>query len=227
MRRMYSEQELTKVIGDVVDSKIEDGSFDDAIAEYVDAYLVEHPVDITALEGKTISPAIVYATTSVNAPSGAFNSLSGEAITGDSIIENMSGYAMEVQEIENLTQAPVYGGIVKNGNKLTMVYNATFTRTGDVANSLLLLATIPQAVWAKLIPSISGTNTLAIVPSAIIRNSTGYIEDASFRASYSRRANNQIGINALDVDFAKLPLNVACSVRFEITFLLSNSLITE
>ena len=68
MRRMYSEQELTKVIGDVVDSKIEDGSFDESIADYIDEYLVEHPVDITALEGKTIAPAIVNATTSMSAP---------------------------------------------------------------------------------------------------------------------------------------------------------------
>lgn len=68
MRRMYSEQELTKIIGEVFDAKIEAGAFDDSISDAVDAYLAEHPVDITALEGKTIAPAVVNATTSISAP---------------------------------------------------------------------------------------------------------------------------------------------------------------
>lgn len=79
MRRMYSEQELTKIIGEVFDAKIEAGAFDDSISDAVDAYLVEHPVDITALEGKTIAPAVVNATTSISAPAGTFTSLNGES----------------------------------------------------------------------------------------------------------------------------------------------------
>ena len=79
MRRMYSEQELTKIIGEVFDSKLEAGAFDDSISDAVDAYLVEHPVDITALEGKTIAPAVVNATTSISAPAGTFTSLNGES----------------------------------------------------------------------------------------------------------------------------------------------------
>ena len=57
MRRMYSEQELSKIIKEVVDAEVASGEFDETIADYVDAYLVEHPVDITALEGQTINPA--------------------------------------------------------------------------------------------------------------------------------------------------------------------------
>ena len=72
MRRMYSEQELTKIVKEVseayIDELIEGGEFDQAIADYVDAYLVEHPVDITALEGQTIAPAVVNASTSMSAP---------------------------------------------------------------------------------------------------------------------------------------------------------------
>ena len=80
---MYSEQELTKIIKEVseayIDELIEDGIFDEDIADYVDAYLVEHPVDITALEGQTIAPAQVNATTGVSAPSGTFTSINGES----------------------------------------------------------------------------------------------------------------------------------------------------
>ena len=57
MRRMYSEQELTNVIKVVFEQELADGALDESIADAVDAYLVEHPVDITALEGQTINPA--------------------------------------------------------------------------------------------------------------------------------------------------------------------------
>lgn len=68
MRRMYSEQELTRIIGEVFDQKLESGALDSSISDAVDAYLVEHPVDITALEGQTIAPATVNATTKLSAP---------------------------------------------------------------------------------------------------------------------------------------------------------------
>ena len=57
MRRMYSEKELTTIINQVVGEYIEAGALDESIADAVDAYLLEHPVDITALEGQTINPA--------------------------------------------------------------------------------------------------------------------------------------------------------------------------
>ena len=73
MRRMYSEQELTRVIKAVFDEEIESGALDQSIADYVDAYLVEHPVDITALEGQDIAPKDINATGDISA-----NSFSGE-----------------------------------------------------------------------------------------------------------------------------------------------------
>ena len=79
MRRMYSEQELTKIVKNVLEDAIADGDLDQAISDAVDAYLVEHPVDITALEGKTIAPAVVNASTSMSAPSGSFTALNGES----------------------------------------------------------------------------------------------------------------------------------------------------
>ena len=68
MRRMYSVKELSEIIYAVVGGYIEDGAFDEIVADAVDAYLVEHPVDITALDGQTIAPAVVNATTSISAP---------------------------------------------------------------------------------------------------------------------------------------------------------------
>ena len=53
MRRMYSEQELTKVIQEVFEAELESGALDSKVSDAVDAYLVEHPVDITALDPRT------------------------------------------------------------------------------------------------------------------------------------------------------------------------------
>ena len=79
MRRMYTEQQLTAIIREVFDAELASGALDEKVSDAVDAYLVENPVDITALEGKTITPAVVNATTSMSAPSGSFETLNGEA----------------------------------------------------------------------------------------------------------------------------------------------------
>lgn len=57
MKRIYTEQELTDVIKVVFEQELQSGAFDSLISDAVDAYLEEHPVDITALEGQTINPA--------------------------------------------------------------------------------------------------------------------------------------------------------------------------
>ena len=66
MRRMYSEKELTTIINQVVGEYIEAGALDESIADAVDAYLVEHPVDITALEGLDISVKSITATDGID-----------------------------------------------------------------------------------------------------------------------------------------------------------------
>ena len=140
MRRMYSEQELTKIIEkvskDYLDNAIEQGVFDEDIADYVNAYLVVHPVDITALEGLDIS----------------VGSLDADGlVTGAEIVEKMSGYSAEIITQYN-NWNPIYIGVCKNGNKLTLVVFGSFTisETGIYADVVNL--TIPSSIGAKLYP---------------------------------------------------------------------------
>ena len=79
MRRMYSEKELSEVISAVLEEEIEAGTLDDAIAGAVEDYLIENPVDITVLNGKTITPAVVNASTSISAPSATLTAINGES----------------------------------------------------------------------------------------------------------------------------------------------------
>ena len=69
MRRMYSEQELTNVIKKVFEEELESGALDELVSDAVDAYLVENPVDITALEGQDIAPKDINATGDITAQS--------------------------------------------------------------------------------------------------------------------------------------------------------------
>ena len=78
--------------------------------------------------------------------------ISGNAITGDSIIENMTGYSASDYQ-GDLTWTPIYIGVVKNGNKLTMVTFGSFTKDSAIRNTAnVLLITIPSGIGAKLYP---------------------------------------------------------------------------
>ena len=87
MRRMYSEKELTTIINQVVGEYIEADALDESIADAVDDYLTEHPVDITALEGQDISLATLTSTGDVDV--GGDLDVSG-SVSGAEIIEKLS-----------------------------------------------------------------------------------------------------------------------------------------
>ena len=221
MRRMYSEQELTKVIGDVIDSKIEDGSFDESIADYIDEYLVEHPVDITALVGKDVSLKTLTSTGDVSV--GEDLAVVGN-ITGGSIIENMSGYTGAISSSlnANITLNLDYAGIVKNGNKLSLALAGSITRTDSVSGSEIFRFQIPSNVASKLYPmAIAGVQGLSFFGVYYASNYNAGIPSLPARLT---KGNNEIivefyGLNTLVQDTEYL-------FRIEQTFLLSDSLVS-
>ena len=213
MRRMYSEQELTNVIKKVFEEELESGALDELVSDAVDAYLVEHPVDITALDGQTIAPAVVNATTSIGAPS---------------IVETMTGYSASITAKDNLTNTPIYVGAVKNGNKLTFVYFASLIRTGNIDGfTLLCNFSIPEAIGQKLYPyTISlSANVLDYKKVGLIKKSDSSFLDVNLRIYKS--SNTQINVMASAGGLDSLEVDAEYLVRYEVTFLLSDSLISE
>ena len=207
MRRMYSEQELTQVINEVIAGKIEAGAFDEEIADAVDDYLTEHPVDPTAITGLDIAPKDVTA--------------SGN-ITGASIIENMGvAYYYVPTDVSSYgTKVIKYAGAVKNGNKITFVVFVSYTPTEAHGRISLGQFSIPNAVGNKLIPYtfvgssnvVDGKNiggllsggTIVDVLGLVLKNSTSNIEFFIYDTP--------------------LTLNTEYLLRYEVTFLLSDSL---
>ena len=213
MRRMYSEQELSKIIKEVFDAEVADGEFDETIANYVDAYLVEHPVDITALEGQDV----------------ALNSLDATGlITGGEIVEKMSGYSFTAgANDEKYELDHIYASIVKTGNKITFVcflgvttLDALSLGSGKTIGSF----TIPSSIGEKLYPYTQGAFSTALSCSKVYGVSATY-GGIDFVAIVTKVSNSQINFIISPAETSTA--NTKYMLRLEFTFLLSDSLIPE
>lgn len=207
MRRMYSEQELTNVIKAVFEQEVEDGALDENIADAVDDYLTEHPVDVTAITGLDIAPKDVTASGNITAPS---------------IIENMSGYSFTKGQTTNITYEYIYAGAVKNGNKVTFVNYLKFKRTDEVQYGIVNMGIfgIPLAVGNKLIPTTGNVLTFNKVSCNVNFNTSSQLDAVVEKQSSTSIQMKLYGVNDLTA-------NTDYYVRYEITFLLSDSLVPE
>jgi hypothetical protein len=217
MRRMYSEKELTTIINQVVGEYIEADALDKSIADAVDDYLTEHPVDITALEGQDISPATLTSTGDVNV--GGDLDVTG-SVSGAEIIEKMSGYGYRHEPAIDAkgTYTHVYTGVVKNGNKLTFVnafkLNLTATDTGTAYCDTFL---VPEDIGNKILPAFT-TNLVNSRKIAAFASSTDIVEINSYC----------VKISAISLTFAIDLTGLAAEkdyyIRQELTILLSDDL---
>ena len=220
MRRMYSEQELSRIIKVVFEEELADGALDDLVSDAVDAYLVENPVDITALEGQDISLATLTSTGNVDV--GGDLDVTG-SISGAEIIEQMSGYSASVGSDSVDEFNPIYVSVCKNGNKLTFVAFGEYTRLSTTASSPTLIEFfIPSNIHDKLFPSdYGGYNRLYVgkVFCAIDQFSGSEIYLNVLKLSNNRVTFDIRGLSALTQDQKYM-------LRAEVTFLLNDSLIS-
>lgn len=149
--------------------------------------------------------------------------LNASKITGGEITENMQGYYFTENTNDNITATPIYTGAVKNGNKLTLVYFAKIRRTGDITNDYSLFGhfVIPEQVGAKIFPyalgqsnNIAANKTLTAFKAK--NNGVNFLGNIS-KGSNTRFYVEAYGLNAIDI-------NVDYVFRFEVTFLLNESL---
>lgn len=201
MRRMYSEQELSIIIHDVVGDYIEEGAFDESIASAVDAYLEENPVDITALEGQDVE----------------LNSLDATGlVTGGEIVEKMSGYSFIKSSSQGQYYDLSYVGVCKNGNKITFVVagKMNFPNNTDIYG--IGNFTIPTEVGAKLYP-ITG-NQLAFLS---VNAQVNYASRIVVSGIFGKNSNTNIDVR---IYAGGLTAETDYYFRIEQTFLLSENL---
>lgn len=166
---------------------------------------------VGAIAGQDIAPANVSATTSISAPS----------VTGDSIIENMSGYSYADLSHPNITVNYIYAGVAKTGNKLTVVlaFNATPTTIDSTLTSIGRFI-LPAAVLANLY-----TTTIAGYGDALSVGEISfyqYINNPKNIPFLVQKGSTGITINIYNSSVWSA--NTTYYGRLELTFLLGDNL---
>lgn len=146
--------------------------------------------------------------------------VSGNAITGDSIIENMSGYSFNKSTSSATTTYDyIYAGIVKNGNKLTAVLALNVTKISN-AEANIGTFNMPYAVAQKLIPTEIGGLTPFLARGTIsVFQEDGVQRNVDYYVFKNSSTSFYIAIYTNNLDVGKKTY-----VRFEFTFLLSDNL---
>lgn len=195
MRRMYSENQIKKLAKFVAENDLGD----------VD-------LNVASINAKGM------AITGAGAITG--NLAVGGAITGKSIIENMSGYSFENLLPTGYVASNIYAGAVKNGNKLTLVLALNLTKNSEATDSNPLIGrfTIPSSIGSKIYPSISDS----IVDTQQIR---AYVSAGSFISvnGYVTKSNDNTKLSFVGF-LGSFQIDATYYIRYEVTFLLGENL---
>ena len=140
-------------------------------------------------------------------------------LTANSIIENMSGYIYEKENIgADLT--PIFVSAVKNGNKLTCVWflSLSATKTDYSAHSFGDI-TMPDNILIRLVPfSLSGIDNLLDVKVIPLYNEYNAKIDANLiLQKYTHSITPKLYVKGLTIGTRYL-------LRYEVTMLLNDSL---
>jgi len=142
-------------------------------------------------------------------------------ISGINIVETMNGYSFTKGTTDKGTFNYVYVGMVKNGNKLTIVNAFTFQKNEGATGGLYAGRFImPNSVASKIIP-FTGTLVTTAKVQAIASLSDQVTIDVSFVK------NDIISLNTSVREIRELDATKTYYIRQEATFLLSDSLVVD
>lgn len=140
------------------------------------------------------------------------------AITGDSIIENMSGYSFEKSnevEVE-------YAGVCKNGNKITFSIFGHKEVTESVNQLGVGTFIVPASIYNAIV---GGFTSGAYCDIKNLYLATAFNEGISKPALMFKSNQNQLSVNIYNT--SDLTINSTYYFRYEVTFLLSDNLISN
>lgn len=138
---------------------------------------------------------------------------------GGPIIEGMSGYSFSVSADAGWNKVIGYAGAVKNGNKLTLVIAGTLEKTDNDGTSYPTLGNfyLPVEVANKIIPISQSFVDFRMLDLFV---SLGDSTTARAYTEKSTSTNNRLKM----VAYLAPTLNKVYNFRYELTFLLSDSL---
>ena len=147
--------------------------------------------------------------------------LNATKVTGDEILEKDVSAIMAFETVANVTLTSVYGGAVKNGNKLTFVFAFKLNRSGVPDINNVINVTIPASLGSKLYVAY-GSLTLARTNVYCVETGSG--NDISIPFSLLKFSNEQLKLASSSL--TDLVLNNDYYIRCEFTFLLSDNLLS-
>lgn len=146
--------------------------------------------------------------------------------TANSIIENMSGYSIiKGTAPNNVTYNFLYGGIVKNGNKLTCACALMINSTSDIAGLTAMQICdfiVPTNIASKLYGIDIGTTKNCLGTSSSVSFYQGSLSFKNSKMVYLKR--DATHIRCICYPTETLEANTNYLLRFEITFLLSDNM---
>ena len=146
--------------------------------------------------------------------------ISGNAVTGNSIIETMTGYSFTKKTISKANYNYIYVGCVKNGNKLTFVIFMTVEPTEAISGSEELgRFIIPVEIANNLYPYVISGYSILYQGGLQAFYTIGDKVDSYVRVAKEYSTN--VVFNAY---MGNMSANVEYFVRCEVTFLLSENL---
>ena len=150
--------------------------------------------------------------------------LNATSITGDSIIENMSGYsATMTNSYPNITEENIYTSVCKNGNKITFVTFFTIEKDIDYPENYPWTTrfTIPSEIGNKLYPFTMIGGSVLDYGTLTLLDANNNTETVDYQLR--KESVNQLGI--IFTNYNSITKNRKYLVRYEKTFLLGDNLI--
>lgn len=179
------------------------------------AYIENNHLFITLTNGQVIDAGLMF-----NGNLTINGTLDATKVTGDEIVEKMSGYSFIEESPTNWTLEYVYASAVKTGNKVTFVLSLNITKLAGASNFPAIgTFTMPLSVYNKLYPTRIGDYSWLDVK---VLNAF-YTENANVAvpARISKGSSGKIGIQ---INATNMTENTTYYLRYEATFLLSNNL---
>lgn len=149
--------------------------------------------------------------------------IEGDSISGNEIVEKMEGYSFLPISSENWENDFIYVGVVKNGNKLTLVVFAEVTKKASTSYNELGTFTVPSAVASKLYPITIGVVPVLDIKNGCIFTDPQHVNDQPY-SIYKESGNN---LRFVLENTGDLVIDEPSYIRLEATFLLSDNLISQ
>lgn len=181
------------------------------------AYIENNHLFITLTNGQVIDAGLMF-----NGDLTINGTLDATKVTGNEIVENMSGYNFEDAHISGVNFT--YAGVVKNGNKITFALAGNFLKNENTPyNAQIGQFICPSSIMNKIYPLINGKTQVDVKDLVFLKESDITGTPIKKTCQFSKIENYGLMLQIVGLGASDMP-NEPLIFRYETTFLLSPNL---